>query len=73
MQRRQFLTASAGLATLAAAGAARAEGSLPRAGDDARAARAWNAARRYLPTRFGDIAYVERGAGRSPCSCTAFR
>jgi len=67
MQRRQFLTAATGLATLAAAGAdagaAWAEGALPRAEDDARAARAWNADRRHLPTRFGDIAYVERGAG----------
>jgi haloalkane dehalogenase len=61
MQRRQFLTAAAGLA--AAAGSAHGEGALPRAGDDAAAARAWNAARRHLPTRFGDIAYVERGAG----------
>lgn len=62
MQRRQFLTAAAGFA--AAAGSARAEGQPPRAEDDAKAARAWNAARRHLPTRFGDIAYVERGAGR---------
>jgi haloalkane dehalogenase len=62
MQRRQFLTAT-GLLALAAAGSAKAEGALPRAADDARAARAWNADRRYLPTRFGDIAYVERGAG----------
>ena len=67
MQRRQFLTAATGLATLAAAGAdagaAWAEGALPRAEDDAKAARAWNADRRFLPTKFGDIAYVERGAG----------
>lgn len=62
MQRRQFLTAAATLAVAAPAGA-RAEGALPRAEDDARAARAWNADRRFLPTRFGDIAYVERGAG----------
>jgi pimeloyl-ACP methyl ester carboxylesterase len=64
MQRRQFLTAATGLATLAAAaGSARADGGLPRAEADASAARAWNAARRYRSTRFGDIAYVERGAG----------
>lgn len=67
MQRRQFLTAAMGLATLAVAdasgGAAWAEGALPRAEDDAKAARAWTADRRFLPTRFGDIAYVERGAG----------
>jgi len=64
MQRRQFLTAAAGFSAVAAAvGSAQAEGVLPRAADDARAARAWNAARRHLPTRFGDIAYVERGAG----------
>ncbi|KQZ02847.1 alpha/beta hydrolase [Caulobacter sp. Root1455] len=62
MQRRQFLTAAAGLGALTAA-AARAEGALPRAEDDIRAARAWNADRRHLPTKFGDIAYVERGAG----------
>jgi haloalkane dehalogenase len=64
MQRRQFLTAAASLASWAvAAGAAQAEGAPPRAADDARAARAWNAARRHQPTRFGDIAYVERGTG----------
>ena len=64
MQRRQFLTAAAGFSAVAAAvGSAQAEGVLPRAADDARAARAWNAARRHLPTRFGDIAYVERGTG----------
>lgn len=63
MQRRQFLTAAAGLLTLSAVGAAKAEGALPRAEDDAMAARAWNAGRRYLPTTFGDIAYVERGTG----------
>jgi pimeloyl-ACP methyl ester carboxylesterase len=62
MQRRQFLTAMSLLA-VAAAGEARAEGALPRAEDDAKAARAWTADRRQLPTRFGDIAYVERGAG----------
>jgi pimeloyl-ACP methyl ester carboxylesterase len=62
MQRRQFLTAMSLLA-VAAAGEARAEGALPRAEDDAKAARAWTADRRHLPTRFGDIAYVERGAG----------
>jgi pimeloyl-ACP methyl ester carboxylesterase len=62
MQRRQFLTAMSLLA-VAAAGSTQAEGTLPRAEDDAKAARAWNAERRYLPTRFGDIAYVERGAG----------
>lgn len=62
MQRRQFLTAMSLLA-VAAAGSAQAEGALPRAEDDAKAAHAWNAERRYLTTRFGDIAYVERGAG----------
>jgi pimeloyl-ACP methyl ester carboxylesterase len=62
MQRRQFLTAMSLLA-LAAAGSAQAEGALPRAEDDANAARVWNAERRYLSTKFGDIAYVERGAG----------
>lgn len=62
MQRRQFLSA-ASLMAVAIGGSARAEGALPRAEDDAKAARAWNADRRYLPTRFGDIAYVERGAG----------
>jgi haloalkane dehalogenase len=63
MQRRQFLTAAAGLLTLASAGAVEAEGALPRAEGDAEAARAWTAARRDLPTAFGEIAYVERGAG----------
>ncbi|MBO9557407.1 MAG: alpha/beta hydrolase [Caulobacter sp.] len=62
MQRRQFLTAAATLAA-AVPGTVWAEGALPRAEDDAKAARAWNADRRFLPTRFGDIAYVERGAG----------
>ena len=63
MQRRQFLTAAAGLLTLATACAAQAEGTPPRAEEDAKAARAWNAGRRYLPTKFGDIAHVERGVG----------
>lgn len=63
MHRRQFITASAGLLPLALAGPALAAGALPRRDDDARAARAWNAARRYLAIRFGDIAYVERGTG----------
>jgi haloalkane dehalogenase len=63
MHRRQFITAAAGLLPLAAAGPALAVSALPRGDDDAKAARAWNAARRYLTTRFGDIAYVERGAG----------
>jgi haloalkane dehalogenase len=67
MQRRQLLTAAAGFGALAGVGAAPgpalAEGALPGAEDDARAARAWNADRRYLSTRFGEIAYVERGAG----------
>ena len=62
MHRRQFITAAAGL-PLAAAGPAMAISALPRGSDDTKAARAWNAARRYLTTRFGDIAYVERGAG----------
>lgn len=65
MQRRLFMTAAATL--IAAAGVARAAkragDDLPRAEDDAKAARAWNADRRFLSTRFGDIAYVERGAG----------
>jgi pimeloyl-ACP methyl ester carboxylesterase len=63
MQRRQFLTAAAGLAAWAAAEAAPAAGASPRAEDDVRAARAWNASRRHQATRFGDIAYVERGTG----------
>ena len=63
MHRRQFITAAAGLLPLAAAGDAMAAGALPRGAEDAKAARAWNVARRYLTTRFGDIAYVERGTG----------
>jgi pimeloyl-ACP methyl ester carboxylesterase len=63
MQRRQFLTAAVGLAAWAAAEAAPAAGASPRAEDDVRAARAWNASRRHQATRFGDIAYVERGTG----------
>lgn len=63
MLRRQFITAAAGLLPLTAAGPALAASALPRGAEDAKAARAWNAARRYLTTRFGDIAYVERGAG----------
>ncbi|KRA64604.1 alpha/beta hydrolase [Caulobacter sp. Root656] len=63
MQRRQFLTAATGSATLSVVGSARTDGRPPRAEDDTSAARVWNATRRYLPTRFGDIAYVERGAG----------
>jgi len=63
MQRRQFLPAAVGLAAWAAAEAAPAAGASPRAEDDVRAARAWNASRRHQATRFGDIAYVERGTG----------
>lgn len=62
MQRRQFLTAASLMAS-AIGGSPRAEAALPSAEGDAKAARAWTADRRYLPTRFGDIAYVERGAG----------
>jgi pimeloyl-ACP methyl ester carboxylesterase len=65
MQRRQFIAAAAGFLTLAAGGhATAASGVPPHAESDARAARAWNSARRYLATRFGDIAYVERGQGQ---------
>ena len=64
MQRRQFITAAAGFLTLAAGGQAMARGAMPQAGQDAAAARAYHSNRRYVATPFGDIAYVERGAGQ---------
>jgi haloalkane dehalogenase len=66
MDRRSFLTLMGGGA---AAGALAACG--PRVGAYAAGRRtqttcaAWHAARRFAETRFGRIAYVERGAGRS--------
>ena len=65
MDRRKFLVASAGaLAAGAMAGCASRMTSAAAAWNDTSLdAAAFHAARRYAWTRFGDIAYVERGSG----------
>lgn len=65
MHRRTLIKAAAGLAAVHSA-PAMAAGSLDQrtsAAGDAAAARRYHAERRHLPTRFGRIAYVERGHG----------
>ncbi|MFK2901555.1 alpha/beta hydrolase [Dyella jejuensis] len=70
MRRRQFLGLTLG--TLATGVVA---GSMPRTGprhtmtfgssDSRTDAAAWNASRRFVDTRFGNIAYTDRGSGRA--------
>lgn len=66
MQRRQFMGLASGAVAMVAAGlpalgaAASAKTAVPAKATDAAA---WNAARRFAKTRFGEIAYVERGTG----------
>lgn len=65
MHRRQFMGWAGGAVALAAAGLP-ALGRAASGGTSAATvtdAAAWNAARRFAKTRFGDIAYVERGSG----------
>ena len=70
MHRREFMAASIGGFAVSALGACASDPSraarLPcRAGrpEEATDAAAWIADRRFMPTRFGQIAYVERGSG----------
>ncbi|MCL1634983.1 alpha/beta hydrolase [Luteimonas sp. SX5] len=67
MQRREFMGWAGGAMAMAAAGlpamaqaASAGAGAAPAATTDAAA---WNAARRFAKTRFGEIAYVDRGSG----------
>jgi haloalkane dehalogenase len=61
MKRRAFLLTSAGMAGLA--GAARAGGGVRPSDRDVMTAAEFHASRRFVETRFGRIAYVERGKG----------
>lgn len=70
MQRREFIGLAGGAMVLGAAGAVSGlaqattvSGSGTAATGAATDAAAWRAARRFAKTRFGNIAYVERGAG----------
>ena len=70
MQRREFIGLAGGAVVLGAAGAVSGlaqattvSGSGTAATGAATDAAAWRAARRFAKTRFGNIAYVERGAG----------
>jgi haloalkane dehalogenase len=60
MHRRQFMAAAAGGIVAGALGACVSSSRRPAKATDAAA---WNAARRFVPLRFGRIAYVERGSG----------
>lgn len=60
MRRRGFMKISAGAALLAAAGGPAAYASTP-----AMTAASFHAARQFVSTRFGRIAYVERGTGEA--------
>lgn len=67
MQRRQFMGWAGGAVAMAAAGLP-ALGRAASAGTSAGTATvtdaaAWHAARRFAKTKFGEIAYVERGSG----------
>lgn len=64
MDRRRFLTASAGVIAsgMLIGGASRVTGGVA-SGSVALDAAAFHGARRYAKTRFGNIAYVERGSG----------
>lgn len=62
MQRRQFIGAGASVLAVGAVGAC-IEGSGPGDTIGSIDAAAFNASRRFAETRFGRIAYVERGAG----------
>jgi haloalkane dehalogenase len=65
IMRRQMLTGLAGAVALGAAGghATATPTESPTEAGDAAAAAAYRTARRFVATRFGRIAYVERGAG----------
>jgi haloalkane dehalogenase len=65
MQRRHFLIATSGFAATALAGCASPPILRPGAASSPMDRAAFHAARRYAPTRFGDIAYFERGAGEA--------
>lgn len=66
MQRRQFLGLSLGALATGIVGRSFAGGVTPSAGrTDAQDAAAFLAARRFVPTRFGDIAVSERGSGEA--------
>ena len=65
MQRRQFMAAAvgglaAGVLGACVTGSGRSAGTASTTGTNAAA---WSAARKFMPTRFGQIAYVERGSG----------
>nr|WP_233176126.1 alpha/beta hydrolase [Dyella sp. ASV24] len=69
MQRREFLRLSMGaLAASVVAGCASRvvthDALTVRPSDPAKEAKDWTASRRFLSTRFGDIAYTDRGSGQ---------
>lgn len=61
--RRQILTGLAGGVALAAAGGC--SEAAPSAAEDAKAAVAWRAARQFVATPFGQVAYHDRGGGQA--------
>ena len=63
MQRRHFLIATGGLAATALAGCGGPQGLRAETAVPPMDRAAFHAARRYAATRFGDIAYFERGEG----------
>lgn len=69
MQRRQFLAMTAGLLAAGGLGGCALRGASAAASTSAATspldARAFHASRRFARTRFGDIAYVERGSGQA--------
>src|SRR5436190_2020591 len=65
IMRRQLLTGLAGAAALSGGRARAASSEAPTEAQDAAAAARYQAARRFVPTRFGRIAYVEAGAGEA--------